>query len=307
MRVRLLGTAAGGAFPQWNCACATCRAVRERRQATLRPRSQCCVAVSADEKRWFLLNASPDLRAQIESFPPLWPPAGKVRGTPIEGVLLTNGDLDKVLGLWLIREGGRIPVHATARVRESLELGLKLPSALECYGGLDWREPPVELAPLLDSAGQPSGLSVAAFPVPSKPPRYLEGKVSPSPGDGIGYRIVDDRSGARLVFVPDLAAIDETVGKQLASCDTLLIDGTFWTDDEMARHGTGGRPAKAMAHLPVSGPRGSLAVLAALAAPRKIFVHINNTNPMLNGESTEASEVARAGVSIGEDGQELSL
>jgi pyrroloquinoline quinone biosynthesis protein B len=306
VRVRLLGTAAGGGFPQWNCACATCRGVRERSRPTLRPRSHCCVAVSADGKRWFLLNASPDLRGQIESFPPLWPPAGRVRGTPIEGVLLTNGDLDKVLGLWLIREGGRVPVHATARVRESLELGLKLPSALEKYGGLDWREPPVELAPLLDSAGQPSGLSYAAFPVPGKPPRYLEGKASPSSGDGIGYRIVD-AAGKRLVFAPDLGAIDEAVGKQLASCDALLIDGTFWTEDEMARHGTGGRPAKAMAHLPVSGPGGSLAILKKLPVPTKIFVHINNTNPMLDGESPEAREVAAAGVAIGEDGQELSL
>ncbi len=306
MRVRLLGTAAGGAFPQWNCACATCRAVRERPSATLRPRSQCCVAVSADGKRWFLLNASPDLRAQIESFPPLWPPAGSVRGTPIEGVLLTNGDLDKVTGLWLIREGGRIPVHATARVRESLELGLRLPSALEHFGGLDWREPPVELAPLLDSAGQPSGLSYAAFAVPGKPPRYLEGRLSPAAGDNIGYRIVDAATGASLVFVPDLGAIDEVVGKQLASCDAVLIDGTFWTEDEMAAHGTGGRPAKSMAHLPVGGPGGSLVTLKGLRATR-VFVHINNTNPKLDAETPEAREVQSAGVSIGDDGRELTL
>jgi pyrroloquinoline quinone biosynthesis protein B len=143
--------------------------------------------------------------------------------------------------------------------------------------------------------------------VPSKPPRYLEGQLAPSAGDGIGYRIVDVRSGARLVFVPDLAAIDESVGGELANCDAVLIDGTFWTEDEMQRHGTGGRPAKAMAHLPVSGPGGSLAVLKSLAAPTKIFVHINNTNPMLRNDSPEAAEVARAGVSIGEDGRELSL
>lgn len=307
MRVRLLGTAAGGAFPQWNCACANCRQVRDHPRADLRPRTQCCVAVSADDKRWFLLNASPDLRVQIDGFSPLWPPAGAVRGTPIEGVLLTSGDLDKVLGLWLLREGGRLPVYATAHVRESLEEGLKLPSALEHFGGLDWREPAAELAPLPDSAGRPSGLLCAAFPVPGKPPRYLEGRATPSPGDTIGYRLVDVRSGGRLVFIPDLAAIDEVVGQQLASCEALLVDGTFWTEDEMARQGTGGRPAKAMAHLPVGGAGGTLAALRGCPARTRIFVHVNNTNPMLDGSSPEAREVAAAGATVGEDGMEVSL
>jgi len=302
LKVRLLGTAAGGAFPQWNCGCANCRALREG-SARLRPRSQCAVAVSADGARWFLLNASPDLRAQIESFPPLWPPAGAARGTPIEGVLLTSGDLDKVLGLWLLREGGRLPVHATARLRDTLEQGLRLPSALERWSGFDWREPPPSLAPLLDARGAESGLAYAAFPVPGKPPRYLEGTgAAPSPGDCVGYRIVDRATGGRLVFAPDLAAVDGVVAREIADCDALLVDGTFWTEDEMTP--LGGRPAAAMAHLPVSS---SLAALGASPARTRIFVHVNNTNPMLREDSPEALAAAIAGFEVGVDGRELEL
>ncbi len=218
-------------------------------------------------------------------------------------MLLTCGDLDKVLGLWLLREGGRLPVHGTARLRETLEAGLRLPSALERWGGLDWREPPPALAPLLDARGQPSGLAYAAFPVPGKPPRYLEGAgVAPSPGDCVGYRIVDPATGGRLVFIPDMAAIDAVVAREIGDCDLLLVDGTFWSEDEMAP--LGGRPAAAMAHLPV---REALPLLAASTAREKRFVHVNNTNPMLRGESPEGGEIRRAGLRVGRDGEEIVL
>ncbi len=304
MRVRLLGTSAGGGLPQWNCACPGCQAARTRPHQ-VKPRSQSSVAVSADGRRWFLLNASPDVRHQIEGFASLHPPPSRARGTAIEGILLTNADLDHTLGLLLLREGGRLSIHATARVRAALAVGLALPALLEHYGGADWHEPPSDPQPLRASDGTASGLQYSAFSVPGKPPRYLEGSASADAGDNVGYRLTDEQTGGRLLFVPDASAIDDRLRVELSVCDALLFDGTFWREDEMV--GLGGRPAAAMAHLPVGGPNGSLAQLARLPIRRKIYLHVNNTNPLLLPESTERAAVLAAGLEIGEDGLELSL
>ena len=304
MRVRLLGTSAGGGFPQWNCACRGCAAAREH-PALAKPRSQSSVAVSADGESWFLLNASPDVRHQIEAFPPLQSRAHGSRGPGIAGVLLTNGDLDHTLGLLLLREGGRLSVHATPTVRAALQSGLHLPSLLERYGGADWHEPPRGLAPLLTEGGMRSGISYAAFSVPGKPPRYLEGDASASPDDNVGYQLVDEATGRRLLFVPDCAAIDPALSARLQNRDALLFDGTFWSEEEMIP--LGGRKASAMAHLPVGGPEGSLAALASLPIRRKIYVHVNNTNPMLLADSPERAAVIAVGLEVGEDGMELVL
>jgi pyrroloquinoline quinone biosynthesis protein B len=220
-------------------------------------------------------------------------------------VLLTNGDLDHSLGLLLLREGGRLTVHATATVRAALQNGLHMPALLERYGGADWHEPPRELAPLLTEGGRRSGISCAAFSVPGKPPRYLEGAASASPDDNVGYQLVDEATGRCLLFVPDCAAIDSALSRRLQNCDALLFDGTFWSEDEMIP--LGGRSASAMAHLPVGGPAGSLAALASLPIPRKIYVHVNNTNPMLLADSPERAAVTAAGLEVGEDGMELVL
>jgi pyrroloquinoline quinone biosynthesis protein B len=304
MKVRLLGTSAGGGFPQWNCACRGCQTAR-RDPALAKPRTQSSVAISADGRGWFLLNVSPDIRFQIEAFPALQSPAGHVRGTAIEGALLTNADLDHCLGLLLIREGERLAIHCATRVRESLQQGLAMGTLLEHYAGATWLEPPELLAPLLSSAGQPSGVRYAAFPVPGKPPRYLEGRSAPDRFDNLGYRFVDERTGGRLVFIPDCATIDAAVRAQIADCDVALIDGTFWSEAEMSA--LGGRTAAAMAHQPVGGDRGTLATLRELRGPRVIYLHINNTNPMLIRGSPEQLAVTAAGCEIGEDGQELNL
>jgi pyrroloquinoline quinone biosynthesis protein B len=263
------------------------------------------VAVSADGQRWFLLNASPDVRFQIEAFAPLRPPRGAVRGSGIDSVLLTNADLDHTLGLLLLREGGRLKVFASAPTRRSLQSGLRLPTLLEAYGGADFEEPPKRLEPLPLADGSDSGLRFQAFPVPGKPPRYLELTRPFARYDNVGYRIEDARSGGRLLFIPDLGAIDATVERQLGACEVLLFDGTFWDEREMLP--LGGRSAGAMAHLPVGGPEGSLRVLATLPIPRKIYLHINNSNPMLLAHSPERELVEAAGLAIGEDGLELEL
>jgi pyrroloquinoline quinone biosynthesis protein B len=303
MLVRLLGTAAGGGFPQWNCACPNCQRARQGTDRA-RPRTQSCVAISADERHWFLVNASPDIRAQIESFAPLLPDR-TVRGTGIQGVLLTNADLDHTLGLLVLREGGRLSVHATASVRRALDEGFRLSSVLEHYGGVDWRQPPGALAPLTCSDGRTSGLGYLAFPVPGKLPRYREGQAAPTPEDTVGYLIVDERTGGRLACIPGLAAFDEEVRRRVRDADVLLLDGTFWSDEEMQSVGASGASARAMGHLPVGSKDGSLALVASLRETRTIYVHVNNTNPMLLEDSVERRAVEEAGAEVGWDGLEF--
>jgi pyrroloquinoline quinone biosynthesis protein B len=303
MRVRLLGTAAGGGFPQWNCACRNCRGLRAGTLSAT-ARTQSCVAVSGDGRRWFLINASPDVRVQIESFTALLPSAGAPRGTGIEGVLLTSADVDHVMGLLILREGRRLVVHAPLPVRRALTDDFNLAGVLERYCGIEWREPPGEAADLPDARGRPSGLSYAAFAVGGKPPRYSR---ADEPNGTVGYRIIDSVTRGRLVCVPGIAAIGDAVVRQLSDADLLLIDGTFWSDDEMVRAGTGASTAGDMGHLPVGGASGSLHRIAKLAAKSKVYLHVNNTNPMLVDDSPERRTVEAAGVIVGADGMEFEL
>jgi pyrroloquinoline quinone biosynthesis protein B len=297
MRVRLLGTAAGGALPQWNCNCDNCQAVRAS-AADIKPRTQSCVALSSDEKNWFLINASPDLRLQIESFPPLWPPTNSPRGSNIAGVLLTNADLDHTLGLFQLREGRRLSIHATPSVQNALCDGLNLDKVLRSYNGIEWHRPPTEPTPLLDS-----GLSYCMFAVPGKPPRYRP-DADPSPGDAIGYRIIDQKTGGRLVAIPDIAAINEQIVRQMRDADVLLFDGTFYDDDELQRTCPDAPSASEMGHVLINA---SLPHLSSLSAVRRVYVHINNTNPMLRENSPQRSAVEAAGIIVGEDAMEFTL
>lgn len=305
MHIHLLGTAAGGGFPQWNCHCKNCRGLRSG-TVRARPRLQSCLALSADGRRWFLIGASPDIRAQIESFPPLRP-EGAVRGSGIEGVLLAGADLDHVLGLLVLREGGQLAIHAMQVVRHALTEGLALIPVLERYGTRVWREPPVEPAPLRLGDGTPSDLIYEAFPVPGKPPKYMEGRVTPGPGDCVGYRIEDRATGGRLVVLHGAAALNDAVMDRLDACDAALIDGTFWSEHEMSEAGTGAITASQMGHLPISGPGGSLARLTPSPIARKIYWHINNTNPILRDDSSQRLEVETAGFEVGWDGLEFTL
>ena len=304
LRVRLLGTAAGGGFPQWNCNCSFCQAARSGDPGAP-VRAQSSAAVSADGKSWFLLNASPDVRHQIEAFPELRPPPGAVRGSALEGVLITNADLDHVLGLFILREGNVPPVYAPPAVRQALDEGLRLSQILGFYGGIRWQEPPPSLQPLLKKDGSESGLLYEAFEVPGKLPRYAGSAFMP--GSAVGYHFVDARTKGRLVFLPDTAGLDETALLKLRDCDALILDGTFFTDDEMVKWGTGTLSATQMAHLPVGGASGSLEMIKSLPAKRKIYMHINNTNPILNAQTPEARLVREAGVEVGVDGTDFSI
>jgi len=232
MRVRLLGTAAGGGFPQWNCNCINCQGVRSGLVLS-RSRTQSCVAISADDQHWFLLNASPDIRTQLLSFPPLSPPPGASRGAAIEGIFLTDADLDHTLGLFVLREGSPLTIYATLPIYHALTEGLNLHSTLMRYCPVEWRNPALALSTLCYADGTASGLQYAAFPIAGKPPRYIEHRVASQAGERVGYRFHDEKTGGRLLFLPGVAVLDETVKAQMRDCDGLLLDGTFWSEQEM--------------------------------------------------------------------------
>jgi pyrroloquinoline quinone biosynthesis protein B len=306
MRIILLGTAAGGGLPQWNCNCPNCREARVGSTRVV-SRTQSSVAVSADGQAWFLLNASPDLRVQLEGVPHLHPRTKTLRSTSIEAVLLTNADLDHTLGLLLMREGGKIRVYATSQVRGALTRGISLAPTLKSFGGIHWTKPPRKLSPLLRRDGSKSGLQYQAINVIGKPPRFMKGRQSNGPGHSVGYRIVDEKSGGRLLFLPDVAVLDGQIIDALSDCDILLFDGTFWSENEMRKLGVGNLFAKQMGHVPIGGLQGSLKQLAPLGVARKIYTHINNTNPILRKGSSENAAVRAAGVEVGRDGMEMVI
>lgn len=297
MWVRVLGSAAGGGLPQWNCACPPCRAVRDGSRPA-RPRTQSSVAVSADRRRWSLLNASPDVRAQLGSCPDLHPDeAGEV---PLQAVLLTDAELDHTLGLLLLREGGGLVVHATEATRDTLYDGTALLRTLEAYCPVQWR-------PVVPGADVPlgDGLSYRAFDVPTtKRPRFGSGSRE---GRVVGYRLTDERTGRALVHLPVLQELTPAVCAQLEDCACLLVDGTCWSDDELVRLGRGSRTAREMGHLPISGPGGSLEQLAALPIERRVYVHVNNTNPILLEDSPERRAVEEHGLEVAVDGLDLEV
>jgi pyrroloquinoline quinone biosynthesis protein B len=305
VKVRLLGTAAGGGFPQWNCGCPNCDGLR-RQTIRSRPRREFCVAVTGNDRDWFLINAPPDVRVQIESFPPLTP-TGAARTTPIAGILLTSADLDNVLGLMTLREGPALNVYATPGIRQALQTGLSLPSLLEEYAGARWHEAPIVRSGLLSRDGGTSGLECEAFSVDGHAPRYLRSRGAEAYGDRVGYGITDTSTNSRLVVLAGFTTFDAALRERIKGCDLLLLDGTFWSDDELQRHADGARTAAEMGHLAMGGAGGSLAMIDTLRARRVIYVHVNNTNPMLNEDSAEHTAVCAAGAEVGYDGLEIEL
>jgi pyrroloquinoline quinone biosynthesis protein B len=301
VRVRVLGSAAGGGFPQWNCACPPCRAARDGSRPA-RPRTQSSVAVSADSRRWFLLNASPDVHAQLRSFPALQPSLdpGGGRVLPLAAVLVTDAELDHTLGLLLLRESGGLVVHATEAVRETLCDGTALLRTLAAYCTVTWQPVvPGEDVPLED------GLSYRAFDVPTtKRPRFGPGG---QPGRVVGYRLTDERTGGVLVYLPVVQELTAAVRDQLTDCSCLLVDGTCWDDDELIRLGLAGRTAREMGHLPISGAGGSLEQLVPLPVGRTVYVHLNNTNPVLLDDGDERRLVEQHGMEVAVDGMELEV
>jgi pyrroloquinoline quinone biosynthesis protein B len=272
------------------------------------PRTQESVGLSANDGNWFLINASPDIRSQIESFGPLHP--GISRTTPIQAIFLTNGDLDHCLGLLSLRENHRLVIYATESVRRGFTEGNVLYRTLQRFAGqVTWRTLKLGVEEtVLCADGHPSGLTVKALAVPGKPPIHLEELVSPSdPELNVGLRFRQCTNGRVLAYLSAVGRITPSVFEGLADAECVMFDGTFWSSDELSGPGFLEKSAEDLAHWPVGGQRGSLAMLSKLTAPRRVFIHINNTNPMLREDSTERKIIEAAGWSVAWDGMEIRL
>lgn len=300
MWVHVLGSAAGGGFPQWNCTCPSCRAVRTGSRPCV-PRSQSSIAVSVDRRQWFLFNASPDIQSQIESFPDLHPDEGRV--VRLQAVLLTDAELDHTLGLLLMREGGGLEVHATESVHETLTTGTGVLRTLEAYCPVKWQR--VQPGTEVTLGSGPNGLTYRAFDVATDKRMRFPGAATH--GRVVGYRVTDTRSGSSLVYLPCVQRLTPEVVAELADCSGLLVDGTFWRDDEMPRLGLASKTSREMGHVPIDGPGGSLELLSSLPVDRKVYLHINNTNPILLEDSPERRILTRHGMEVAVDGMELEI
>lgn len=304
MKIRVLGAAAGGGFPQWNCNCPNCRGVREGR-IRARPRTQSSIAVTADEEAWVLFNASPDILAQVRAFPALQP-GRRIRDTGIVALVLVDSQIDHSTGLLMLREGEPLEVYCTERVREDLTVGFPLFNVLSHYCKVNWHpvHPDPENAFHIPGAGR---LRFTAVPLKSKAPPYSPHRESPAPGDNIGLKVQDPASGKTLFYAPGLARMEPHLEPLFENSDCLMVDGTFWSDDEMVRLGISDKRAQDIGHLPQSGEGGMLKLLARHRKPRKILIHINNTNPILDEDSPERSELTAAGIEVAYDGMEIEL
>ncbi len=309
MLVRILGSGAGGGVPQWNCGCALCVATRSG-DPRVRPRTQSSLCVSADGDRWVLFNASPDVRSQINATEPLAPRG--LRGSPIAAVVLTNGDIDHCAGLLVLREGGVPPIYCSERTREALTDGLRLLPALGAYGPVSVRVvAPGSSIDVHDREGLPTGITLHPFAVASKAPPYMpfisddRARRDDLAGDTLGY-VMAAGNGPRVVYVPGVRVLDDALRLQISGAACVLIDGTFATEDELIALGASTKSAQAMGHAPLFGAGGIVDFLNGIPGPRKIIVHINNSNPVLWEDGDARRALTAAGIEVGYDGMTLS-
>jgi pyrroloquinoline quinone biosynthesis protein B len=308
LRVVVLGAAAGGGVPQWNCGCPICQVARNGRPEI--QSTQASIAITSDDEHWFLINASPDLRQQLIATPQLHPRPGKLRHSPISGVILTNGEIDAVAGLLSMREGWPFTIYAHERVLSIL----KDNSIFNVLSEKNVARQAIELdkafEPLLPN-GSPSGIEIVPFEAPGKGAWYLEGKGHPTgtdgAGDTLGLRIVEKATGKHFYFIAACAAATEDVKARLAGAPLVFFDGTVWRDDELIAAGLGSKTGQGMGHIAMSGDAGAIATLADLDIGRKVFLHINNSNPALLHDSEEREIAERAGWQIAADGTEITL
>jgi pyrroloquinoline quinone biosynthesis protein B len=308
LRIVVLGAAAGGGVPQWNCGCAVCQAARAGYPGL--QSTQASIAISADGEHWFLINASPDLRHQLIATPQLHPKGLWLRHSPIAGVVLTNSEVDAVAGLLSMREGSPFTIYAHPRVLAIL----KANSIFNVLSETNVKRQPIAIDQAFEPAlpdGSPSGIEIVPFAVPGKGAWYLEGKTHPAGDDGagdtLGLRISDKASGKHLYFLAACAQVTPELKQRLAGASLIFFDGTVWRDDELIAAGLGAKTGQSMGHISMSGENGAIAALADLGIDRKIFLHINNSNPALLQDSAERRTVERAGWQIPADGTEITL
>ena len=310
MVIKVLGSAAGGGFPQWNCNGRNSADVRQGKGG-LAPRSQASVAVSADGRQWVLLNAAPDLRQQINDTPELYPhPNEGPRNSPIKAVVLTNGDVDAIVGLLCLREGQPLTIYGTARVLDVL-------ASNSVFDVLDARlVKRVVMAydrPFaVEGPAGPVGMTIEPFPVPGKVPLYLEDEKAGAgfgtqEGDTTGLKVIDAASGHYFFYIPGCAKLDDALRARIKGAPLLFFDGTLYTNDEMIAQGLLNKTGERMGHMNMSGSAGSIEQIAPLGIGRKIFIHINNSNPALREDSPERAAIERAGWEVSYDGMEVRV
>jgi pyrroloquinoline quinone biosynthesis protein B len=305
VKVHVLGSAAGGGFPQWNCNCPNCDAWRQGSKR-FKARTQSSITVSADHTSWVLFNASPDILQQIRSFPALQPTRA-LRDTAIGAVFLMDAQIDHTTGLYMLREH-RQPLELWCHplVRDDLMSGNPLFKVLGHYCGIDWHE--VLLGDTGFGIDSVPGLRFTALPLISNAPPYSPHRDRPQPGDNVGVTITDVASGKRLFYAPGLGQMEPPVWAAMQAADCVLVDGTLWTEDEMITLGASKKTSRAMGHMPQSGPGGMLEWLDQLPkGARKVLIHINNTNPILDEEGPQRQELTRRGIKVAYDGMEIDL
>ncbi|MEL0070489.1 MAG: pyrroloquinoline quinone biosynthesis protein PqqB [Betaproteobacteria bacterium] len=305
MRVRVLGSAAGGGFPQWNCNCPNCDGVRKG-AINAKRRTQSSIAVTGDNVNWLLFNASPDILTQFQGFPELQP-ARSIRDTAVKSVLLMDAQIDHTTGLFMLREGKTpLNIYCTDMVYEDLTTGNPIFNILGHYCGINWNKISMDSLDSFEAEGVPN-LKITAVPLSSKAPPYSPHRNNPHIGDNIGIQVEDATSGKKLFYAPGLAEIEDQIKPFMEQADCLMVDGTCWTNDEMAKLGIAQKMSLDMGHLPQSDPGGMIEVLRPLRASKKILIHINNTNPILREDSPERAVLADEKIDVAYDGMDLTI
>ncbi len=306
MKVRVLGSSAGGGFPQWNCGCSNCAGLRSGSiRARARTQESVAVGVTLNDP-WLVVNASPDIARQIESFPPLCPRG--LRQSPVVGVVLTNGDLDHCLGLLCLREDQPLIVFATERVWTAFSESNSFSRTLRRYPGhVTWRRLSLGVCERVVLGGDAcSTLTIMPFAAPGKVPLHLQGTAG-HPEDNIGLLVKEESTSATMLYLSNVGGHFPELDTLVGQSNCVFFDGTFWSSDELVRLGIGSRRAEDMAHWPLAGREGSLALLDRFPTHRRVLIHINNTNPILREDSPERQQVNQSGITVAYDGLEMDL
>jgi pyrroloquinoline quinone biosynthesis protein B len=305
MKIRVLGAAAGGGFPQWNCNCRNCAGMRDG-SVRARARTQSSIAVRGDGVGWALVNVSPDITAQLQANP-AFQPGRWLRDCAIAGIVLVDGQVDHTTGLYMLRESTRPwPIWCTDSTYADLTRGNPILGVLGHFCGVERRR--VDLEGGVFAVDGVGGVEWHALPVPGKPAPYSPNRESSVPGDNLAIVITNTANGQSVVYAPGFGAMDDRVWRQMQRAACVMVDGTFWTDDEMIRLGASKKYARDIGHLPQSGPGGMLEWLDKLPeGTRRVLIHVNNTNPILDEDSQQAAELARRGVEVAWDGMEIEL
>lgn len=305
MRIRVLGSAAGGGFPQWNCNCPNCDGVRKG-TINAKRRTQSSIAVSGDDINWLLFNASPDILTQFQNFPELQP-ARAIRDTAVRSIMLTDAQIDHTIGLFMLREGKTpLNIYCTDMVYEDLTQGNPIFNILDDFCGVSWHQVFTTPKNSFEASGVPN-IKITALSLSSKAPPYSPHRHDPHDGDNLGIQLEDTATGKKLFYAPGLGAIEPHIVPFMEEADCLLVDGTCWTNDEMVKLGISEKTSLSMGHLPQSGPGGMVETLRPLQASRKILIHINNTNPILREDSDERKALEEENIEVAYDGLDFRL